>query len=117
MGDIIAPEILKQIAVYWGPTGAADEHGQPLFDGPLEIKCRWIDTNEVYVTAGGENAMSAAKVLVDRDLVIGGLLRLGDLDSVMDVLVPQNNPGVFDIQKFDKIPDFKPTKFLRRAWL
>lgn len=105
---------LQQTAVYWAPT-AEDRYGRPGFSSPVEIRCRWEDVNEEFVTAQGTNAISFAHVFVDRDLRNGGALWLGSLASSDST--PSNNAGYQLIRRFDKLPSLDGSVFLRKAYL
>lgn len=106
----------KQSAVYW-PLDALDAFGQPTWGTPVEIECRWEDSNEQIMLPNGETIMSRATVYVDRDTPEGGLLMLGELSSSVDEDDPKKNAGVWEIRKFDKLPNFRNTEFLRTVYL
>lgn len=113
----------KQQAVWW-PLGSADsggtdydDYGNVQYATPVQIKCRWTDKNEIFVTPSGDQRTSRAMVLVDRDTPVGGLLMLGTLADVTDVATHKANNEAWEIQAFHKIPDFKAKKFLRKVFL
>ena len=114
----ILTKMLKQTAVYW-PLGSAgyDNYGQPIPATPIEIRCRWEDVNEEYISSSGTREVSRAKVFVDRDVDVGGVLMLGMLTDVDDVNNPKANEGAWEIKRFDKIPTLKADQFLRRVFL
>jgi hypothetical protein len=109
---------LSQKAVYWGnPT--PDGYGGFSYDDPVEIDCRWVNTNEVVVDAKGDEIVCHATVQVKQDLDEQGLLYLGELDDLDSA--EEDNPrtvlGAYSIKRFDKIPTIKGTRFYRRAYL
>jgi len=106
----------KQKAVYW-PLLGADAEGSPLYEGPQEIDCRWEDMAVEFLDREGTKQVSQSVVYVDRDTPIGGLLMLGTLDSVLDVVTPRNNTGVFEIRQFSKIPKLNLKETLLTAYL
>jgi len=118
--------ILKQKVVYWAYSGV-DKYGKPKYGSPIEIKARWEDVNEQFTTPSMTVAMSLAKVYVDRDLLVNGVLwlsskRANDPDGsaiaeLTDTVKPLSNPGAHQIQRFDKLPDIKILKTLRTAYL
>lgn len=116
MSDIYLPQFLRQIAVYWAPE-AADEFGQPGYADPIEVKCRWSDVNQQYLSINGDEAVSNAMVLVDRDLKLKGILWLGVIADLTDENNPNANEGSHEIQKFNKVPDVSGKKFVRTAVL
>ena len=125
----IITKMRRQTCVYWGnpvPTG----DGQYTFDAPVEIKCRWDATNQLFTNKDGEESVSKAIVFVDRDVDEGGYLRLGTLLELEDLLDsndsnldsnsdldPRFVPGAGMIRSFGKSPNLKATEFLRKAIL
>ena len=121
--------MLKQTCVYWD-VDEMNEEGQRTFKAPVEIKCRWEDTNEQFIDRNGQPQTSSAKVFVDRDVTLLGVLWLppdniqlaeGEaIGQLTDESRPFNNPGAFEIRKFGKIPTLKQRKadhVLRTVWL
>jgi hypothetical protein len=113
----------KQSAVYW-PLGGIDsggtdfdEYGVPQYSTPVQIRCRWVDTSEVFLNAMGEQQVSHAKVYVDRDVVVRGVLMLGTLADVTDVDDPKSNDNAWEIQRFEKLPNLRNTENLRTVFL
>lgn len=112
----IITTMLKQIAVYWAPSGS-DDYGKPTYSNPVEIKCRWEDAQEVYVTLQGENKVSRSKVFLASDVEPKGILMLGTLSDITDESNPRNNGNAGEIGAFDKTPNLRATEFLRIAYL
>jgi hypothetical protein len=116
-------DMLIQKAVYW-PLGSADsggrdfdDYGQPVYATPVEIDCRWHDKNTELILADGTQTVSRSLVFVDRDVVLGGVLWLGELADVAYADDPKANDGAWEIIKFDKIPDMDGEEFVRKAFL
>lgn len=112
----VAEKFMKQFAVYWEHHGN-DDSGQPLFDPPIEIKCRWDDVHEVFLDLNGNDQVTNAKVMVDRDVVVQGQLWLGRLQDLTSQSVPIENQGAYAIRRFEKTVDKKGKKFVRMALL
>jgi len=119
----ILTRMLKQTAVYWPlaseETGgqAVDDYGQIVYGDAVEIDCRWDDEMVEVLDAQDNVFISRAKVYVDRDVSIGGVLMLGTLDDVVYLDDPKANDGAYEIRAFLKNPNFKATEFLRTAVL
>ncbi len=47
----------------------------------------------------------------------GGVLMLGGIGDVVDDSNPKNNPGAWEILKFNKLPTFSGDQLVRRAYL
>lgn len=107
---------LNQMAVYWSKSGI-DKYGQPTWNAPVEIVCRWEYKAKQYVHPTGTSMVSTCVVLIHQDLDIGGVLMLGDLYDVNYPDSPKENTNAFEIQQFEKIPDKKAKKFVRRIYL
>lgn len=112
----IIAKMLKQKAVWWASTGF-DNYGQPNASTPIEISVRWEDVGEEFLDENGTMQLSRAKVYVDRDVEVGGLLMLGGLDSGVDEATPKNNDDVWEIRRVEKLPTLKATQFLRTVFL
>lgn len=110
-------KVCVQTAVYWGnPT--PNGFGGYTFSAPVEVKCRWDDTNEFQRNANGVEFVAKAKVLVTQDMDLGGWLFLGSLDDLESNPVPTKSDGAFMIGKFIKVPMIKKTDvFVRTAFL
>jgi len=111
--------MLKQVAVYWKLSSLEfDNYGQPIPTTPVEIKCRWEDVSEEFLDANGTIQLSNARVYVDRDVEVGGVLMLGELDSgVMDLVDIKENENAWEIKRFEKLPTLRATQFLRTCYL
>jgi len=115
--------LCKQTAVYWGdPT--SDGEGGYTYDDPVEVKCRWEYTKEVFTRIGGGNVseqlISNAIVYVLQDVDEQGLLFLGELDDLdsADEESPKEVSSVYKIERFDKIPRLgSTTEFIRKVYL
>ena len=110
-------KMLKQTAVYWSPGSGFDAYGQPVWGEPVELLCRWEDTNVEFIDPQGTRQVSQARVFVGQDLEVGGVLMLGstaDTDSSLD---PKANPGAFEIRSVSKAPDLRASRFLRTVML
>lgn len=116
MSDVYLPEFLKQRAVYW-PPGQPDRYNNLTYGEAVEVRCRWDDEHVEYLTQAGDRQISNATVMVDRDMVPGGMLWQGKLEALVDPTVPSNNPQAYTIQKFEKNPDVDCKKFVRTAVL
>ncbi len=114
--------VQTQTCVYWAPLGvesgtqAFDRYGQLQFADPIEKDCRWEDTAETFTNEKGVQESSNALVMVD-DVLVGGLLMLGELTDIVDSANPRNNAGVWEIRKKERIPDFRGTIMYEWAYL
>jgi hypothetical protein len=121
----VAQRFCVQTCVYWG-NPQNDGYGHFTYDDPVEILCRWEDTNEVnlgWFSSGfpGNILLSKSNVMVLQDVDLQGYLYLGtlsDIDSSYDTSKPITIPGAYLIHRFDKIPMVRKTdEFVRIAWL
>ncbi len=111
-----ADRVMNQKAVYW-PKEGEDDAGNPEFGEAVEINCRWEDIGELFIDENGTEQVSQSIVMVDRDVVLGGILWLGELEDLESQTEPHENEGYSRIRKFEKIPDRRATKFVRTAIL
>lgn len=109
-------KLKKQKAVYWA-KGTNDGFGGYTYGDPIELKVTWLFKQEKFVSAlDGEELVSTSVVLVDRDLVMGGMLALTTLSDLSSSGLPEDN-GAFEIKAYTKVPDYKGTNFSRKVWL
>ena len=119
----IITRMLKQKCIYWPPGSETsggfdfDDYGQPQYDVPVQLKCRWEDMAEEFIGPTGTTELSRSVVYVESDVTPGGVLFLSELADVDDLIVPKNNAGAWEIRAFSKLPNFKATEFLRTAYL
>jgi len=117
----------KQTAVYWG-NPRNDGYGRNLYDDPVEIKCRWENSFQVFEANDdkGTKFVSRAIVYVGVNLDYDGVLWLGTLAELEDYLEsssgsyidPVDVPEAYPIKRTEKIPILgKPTAFVRVAYL
>ncbi len=98
---------LKDTAVYWG-TPQPDGMGGMTYAKPVEIKVRWLERAERFITAAGKEAVSRAQVFHQSTLVEDGYIELIDLaDLGPNDSKPQERRGAFQIRKADADPTFK----------
>ena len=112
----VITKVLKQDCVYWEP-GPADGYGQPTYLTAIAIKARWAGGSAQVIKPDGTIVQSTAVVMTDRDVIIGGVLMLGSLDDVKDLVNPTKNEEAFEIIQFHKVPNFKVTEYMRVAYL
>lgn len=113
---------MRQTAVYWPPAStesggrAFDKYGQPLYATAMEKDCRWEDIAQIFVGLTGTEETSKSVVMID-DVLVGGLLMLGTLDDVTDLVDPRNNVGAWEIKQREKIPNMRASIFYTWAYL
>ncbi len=72
----IIRKMLVHKCMYWS-NPVPDGYGGYTFQPPIELKCRWEDINERFITDANTEDLSKSKVYVDRDLMVGGYLLEG----------------------------------------
>lgn len=117
---------LKQVAVYW-PPNPADSEGRITYQDPVEIPCRWTDTQEEFIDMEGNRKISRSKVLANTDMAPQGVLWLSTAKvsdpagTAIAQLTSQDdpfaNPLAYAVQKYGKIPTRTAKQFLRIAWM
>ena len=112
----IITRMRRQKAVWWSKSNV-DDYGRPTWNTPVEIDCRWEDAAQEFVKEDGEVNFSRSIVYVDRDMEVGDVLLLGELDSGVDEADPKNNNGAWEVSRFEKTPNLKATEFLRVCYL
>jgi hypothetical protein len=112
----IVRRITKQTAVLWRFV-ELDDQGQPTYNSPVEIKCRWLDKTQEVVTAKGDRIASSAYLIVDRDIPLRSVVLFGSLDVVIDTDDPKENVGAYEIVDVKKTADKKCKRYLREVYV
>lgn len=118
---------LLQTAVYWG-NPVNNGYGGFNYDDPIEIKCRWEESNQVVVEMNGEQVISRAIVYTDTDLQENGVLFLGDMEDIiessgessgeMTPLSLSESQRPYVIRRWEKKPSLNSTSdYIRKAYL
>jgi len=120
-------KVCVQVAVYWGSPVTTGTGGKT-FAYPVEIDCRWENSDKILRSADGQQFVCSAQVLVTQDLDRGGFLMLGTLAELDEIGRLHNrydakaNPlkvsNAYEIRQFDKTPMIKKTdQFVRRVFI
>jgi hypothetical protein len=107
--------MLRQNAIYWAPNGV-DQYGDPILELPINIKCRWEDEIEEGLDMSGTETTFTSTVYTDRDVVVGGIIMLGEVADLIAALPPPEE-GAHRIRRFDKLPTLRATQWLRTVKL
>lgn len=91
----IITKMRLQKAVYWR-RGKPDGFGGYVYDDPVEIDCRWQDVQEEYIGATGVRLLSRSVVFPDRLIFVGDMLKLGNLDDLLDDMGGNSDDNVSD---------------------
>lgn len=111
--------------VYWALKSnesgelAYDNHGQPAHTDPVEIRCRWQDQVQEIIDPEGTRHMTKAKVYVESDVDVGGMLYHGLLSGLPSgYLSPREDvEDAWEIMRFEKLPELKYGQYLRTVYL
>lgn len=119
--DCYNPRHLNQIAVYWARTGNT-RGGQPAYDTPVEVQCRWDEETVEFFAPDGRKLTSKAVVMIGEDLAVGGALNHCRLVDLTDMNFPFNpdNPKAWEILGWIKTannPNAVITKYVREVFL
>lgn len=111
--------MLKQDCVYWRRTGV-DENAQPVYDAPIELKCRWdrdLTPHKGEQKQGDETTDTPqVTVYLPIDTSNGDLLFEGKLVDI-DLSKNLREQGALEIKGLGKISNLKATESLRVAYL
>lgn len=113
----IITRMLKQTAAYWAPLPVTTRYGKPSWASPIDISVRWEDVNIEFMDAESERQMSRARVFVDRDVEVNGVLLLDGITSSTNLTDPKANDEAWEIRRYEKLPNLRNTEFLRTALL
>lgn len=103
---------LLQTLTWWRATGH-DDTGKPTFAAPVHIKGRWEAHTRRFADDQGELRAARAGVRVDRDIASQDWLAQG----AQTALDPTAVSGAWQVQEFQKVPDWDGTSYDRVALL
>ncbi len=103
---------LNQKATHWALTGT-DVSGDPSYDTPAAISCRWEERNVVFTNSEGEEAAASAVVFTKVDVDPGDVLFLGSSTTADPTAVE----GTRRVEGVSKVPQLVGPEFERRAFL
>lgn len=103
---------LPQTATHWAVNGITGT-GQPQFDAPVQLKCRWEQRNDYVINDDGHEVLSRARIFLGVDVVVGDYLYLG----VSTQADPRGLVGAFKVLQFRKTPGLRAEIFERKAYL
>jgi hypothetical protein len=121
MSFAIIEKVLVQNGLYWAPAVIPDGRGDLTFEAPVAVRCRWDGGNEERIDAKGVRFLTTAAIMINMDVIPGGVLFLGTLDDFNaaggDPMYPLASVGTGRIRSFTKIPTLKADKYVRTAYL
>ena len=110
---------LNQYVVYW-PPDKVSHTGQWTYLTPVQLKGRWEDLQQDMVDQAGEVWVSKSNIMLDVPVAYNGVLWLGKLVNVKDLVNPFNNPGAGKIQSISSVPTLgarRPQQTVYTAYL
>lgn len=111
----IITKMMRFDCVYWEYDGT-DMYGKPSYKDPVQIRCRWQASDGENLTSDGNETLNTkTKVYTLIDIKINSVLMLGTLEDITDETSPTNNDNAYEVFQFEKIPDLKNRKVLRRC--
>lgn len=126
----IISRMRRQWCVYWAPGATADSYGQPTYDAPVALRCRWEDGYAQYVGPDATRVVRNARVFTSQAVKVDGVLWLmpigAGVDGVARLLAntdalnltePLKNDGAFTIKEFEGVPNLRATETLQLAYL
>lgn len=107
----ILKKMLKQYAVYWPPEDRIDRYGNAIVSNPIQLRCRWEDTDTLITEQNGKEVQAMTEVYVSEDVKQDGWIWFGKLADLEGSMVRPSN--ALQIRKFEKIPTINCRKFAR----
>lgn len=103
---------LHQTAILWEKVGD-DFEGEPKVSSPVQIPCRWEDTQSQMVAPDGAVIGLSANVVVRRDIPIDSLMMQGTLPDLSGTGFDDDDPAIMQVKSVRKVPDLKDRVFTR----
>ena len=105
----IITKMRRQLCTYWGPA-ANDGFGKLTYDIPISVKCRWDDTQELFIDSNGDQVLSKSIIYPDIVMENGGFVALMDWTALLTA-VPSDYDS-FEVMSVGQVPNLKNTETL-----
>ena len=90
-------------AVLWKKLGDSGR-GYYVYASPVEIDCRWNQTDEQLFDKNGVEFRCVSDLVVDRDVAVGDILKYGPLTSITQPIDdPLVRDGAYPVRKVEKL--------------
>ncbi len=90
---------------YW-LAGDLDRYGNPTWDGPYHIRCRWEDVTKRFRNSDGDLDVSRAEVLVPTKLDTGTYIYKGKSQESSPISVK----GAVEVKQYNEVWNVPGTK-------
>jgi hypothetical protein len=119
--DGIIDDMRLETLVWWSQTGSLDGAGNYIYSAGVEIKGRWEDRKENFITSEGEEKTSKAVVYPDesKNIKVNDQLfrgELTDLDSAQTAN-PNLKAEAYRIQALNSSKDIDTETTMKEAFL
>lgn len=98
---------LNEYAVLWA-LSSYDNNGEATVSAGVELKVRWTDAESQSATARGTPIAADATAVVDCDIALDSIMRLGRLSAV-----PTPPTDLYEVVSMRKTPDLKARTYRR----
>lgn len=98
----VSTVMLKQWCVVWQKVDTKTPHGLPRVSSPVEIKCRWLVTDQESVTQDASQEAYPRSIPVAKYVALGSYVwgpgKIADLPA---------SPTYYEVVGTQKVPDLK----------
>lgn len=105
-------QLRSQDTVYWAYSGI-DRNGEPTVAAAVDIVTRWEQVLDEQIGEDGTPIATNATAIVNQDIAIGSILRLGTVATLPSPVTG----GLMEVVNFEKIPDVKGRNYQRTVTL
>jgi hypothetical protein len=99
------------------PLKGQTSSGQPVWDAPVEMKCRWDDGNKEVLTAFQGLIISKAQIITEKLIDAGSIVMRGRLDTISYWADPKANPNAFEVIANSATPNLRYSEILYEAYV
>lgn len=106
----------RQKAVLW-PWSGYDSYAEPLRGEPVEIDVRWLNKSREVPGPQGSPITVDATAVVDREIVVGSLMWLGELADWYGTGSAGDDTALMEVVAYGEVPDLKGRDIRRTVGL
>ena len=98
--------MLIQDAILWEISADGYDPYEPAgdsYEAPVDVRVRWDNVQDIVRTPEGEEVISKAKIMIDREVKVGSYIQLGTVDTNTPAN-PEHVEGAYPLIALKDVP-------------
>lgn len=94
----------KEVLTYWAPMEETNEYGEPQFEAPVQMSCRWDDKTQEIIQQDGTVVHGKVQLITQEKLKVGGIVIRKSLEEITYMADPRTNPEAYKVMVVMETP-------------